>query len=118
MPIGTLGERLRATVALICTTAAAGHDGCVADGEDITPAPIPMPGSTRPMPKPGSAPSPPNFRQNDPDNAAAYDANAATAQTAIATLDAALTAQLAPLHDKPFVVFHDALRLLRRPLRT
>ncbi len=45
----------------------------------------------------------------DPDNAAAYAANAATAQTAIATLDAALTAQLAPLRDKPFVVFHDAL---------
>jgi zinc transport system substrate-binding protein len=45
----------------------------------------------------------------DPDNAATYAANAASAQAAIAALDADLARQLAPLRDKPFVVFHDAL---------
>lgn len=44
----------------------------------------------------------------DPENAAAYAANA---QTKIASLDALqteLTATLAPVKDKPFMVFHDA----------
>ena len=44
----------------------------------------------------------------DPANAAAYQANAAQAGAEIATLDARLDAALAPVRDKPFVVFHDA----------
>ncbi len=46
---------------------------------------------------------------SDPDNAATYAANAASAQTALRALDAEIAAQLAPIKDKPFVVFHDAL---------
>jgi zinc transport system substrate-binding protein len=44
----------------------------------------------------------------DPANAATYQANAAQAAAGIATLDARLDAALAPVRDKPFVVFHDA----------
>ena len=45
----------------------------------------------------------------DPANAATYAANADTAQIALRALDAEITAGLAPVKDKPFVVFHDAL---------
>jgi zinc transport system substrate-binding protein len=45
----------------------------------------------------------------DPANAAAYAANAAAAQARIAALDAQLAARLAPVKDRPFVVYHDAL---------
>ncbi|WP_323042790.1 zinc ABC transporter substrate-binding protein [Gemmobacter sp.] len=45
---------------------------------------------------------------HDPANAATYAANAAAARDRIAALDAALAAELAPVKDKPFVVFHDA----------
>ena len=45
----------------------------------------------------------------DPDNATTYAANAAAAQTAIRALDAEIVAGLAPIKDKPFVVFHDAM---------
>lgn len=44
----------------------------------------------------------------DPANAEAYRENAVQAGTAIATLDTQLDAALAPVRDKPFVVFHDA----------
>jgi zinc transport system substrate-binding protein len=44
----------------------------------------------------------------DPDNAAAYAANATAAAEAVGTLDAAIEAQLAPVKDRPAVVFHDA----------
>lgn len=44
----------------------------------------------------------------DPENAATYAANAARAQADLAALDQRLTADLAPLKGKPFVVFHDA----------
>jgi zinc transport system substrate-binding protein len=44
----------------------------------------------------------------DPDNAAAYRANAAAAQKGIAALDAQLAAELAPIADKPFLAWHDA----------
>jgi zinc transport system substrate-binding protein len=44
----------------------------------------------------------------DPGNAATYAANAASGKTRIAEADAALAKRLAPLHDRPFVVFHDA----------
>lgn len=44
----------------------------------------------------------------DPDNAAAYAANATAAQAEVAALDAELMATLAPVKDRPFVVFHDA----------
>ncbi len=46
--------------------------------------------------------------QLDPENAATYAANAAATQARIATMDAEISAILAPVHDKPFVVFHDA----------
>ncbi len=44
----------------------------------------------------------------DPPNAAAYAANAATAAEALAAEEARIAALLEPLHDEPFVVFHDA----------
>lgn len=44
----------------------------------------------------------------DPANAATYAANAAAAETRIAALDAEVAAQLAPVRDRPVVVFHDA----------
>lgn len=46
--------------------------------------------------------------ERDPDNAATYRANAEAADQQIAALDGRLEAQLAPIHDKPFLVFHDA----------
>lgn len=45
----------------------------------------------------------------DPANAGTYAKNAATAQTALRALDAEITAELAPIKAKPFVVFHDAM---------
>lgn len=45
----------------------------------------------------------------DPDNAAAYTLNAASAKSALQAVDAQITGQLAPIRGKPFVVFHDAL---------
>ena len=45
----------------------------------------------------------------DPANAATYAANATTAQSALAALDAEISAQLAPVKAKPFIVFHDAM---------
>jgi len=45
----------------------------------------------------------------DPDNAATYAANAAALQGRLAALDADLIALLAPVKDRPFVVYHDAL---------
>ena len=44
----------------------------------------------------------------DPDNAATYAANAATATESITALDAELATTLAPVKDRPLVVFHDA----------
>ncbi|GAB1479510.1 zinc ABC transporter substrate-binding protein [Paracoccaceae bacterium] len=44
----------------------------------------------------------------DPENAVTYSANADAARARIATLDADLKAQLAPVADKAFVAFHDA----------
>ena len=44
----------------------------------------------------------------DPEHAATYRANATTARAAIADLDAKLTAELAPVKDRRFVVFHAA----------
>lgn len=46
--------------------------------------------------------------QLDPDNAEAYKANAQQARADLAALSADITAQLAPLGDRPFLVFHDA----------
>ena len=46
--------------------------------------------------------------RQDPANAATYAANAQQAAAAIATLDTRLDAALAPVRDRPFVVFHDA----------
>lgn len=44
----------------------------------------------------------------DPDNAAAYRANAADLDAELAALTASISEQLAPLQGKGFVVFHDA----------
>ena len=44
----------------------------------------------------------------DPANATTYAANAAAARTRIAALDRDIAARLAPVRDRPFVVFHDA----------
>ncbi|MFN4155491.1 MAG: zinc ABC transporter substrate-binding protein [Paracoccaceae bacterium] len=44
----------------------------------------------------------------DPENAATYAANASAAQARLAALDSELSAMLAPVKDKPFVVYHDA----------
>ncbi|MBE1294424.1 MAG: zinc transporter [Rhodobacteraceae bacterium] len=44
----------------------------------------------------------------DPDNAAAYRANAADLDAELAALTASIAEQLAPLQGKGFVVFHDA----------
>lgn len=46
----------------------------------------------------------------DPENAAAYEANAAALRDRIGELTTELTAELEPVKDKPFVVFHDAYR--------
>ncbi len=46
--------------------------------------------------------------QEDPDNAATYAKNAKAAQAEIETVSAQITAKLAPLHDRPYIVFHDA----------
>lgn len=50
----------------------------------------------------------------DPDNAATYAANAAAGQATLEALEAELTAQLAPLADTGFVVFHDAYQYFER----
>jgi zinc transport system substrate-binding protein len=44
----------------------------------------------------------------DPAHAAVYDGNAAETRQRLVRLDARLTAQLAPLAGRPYVVFHDA----------
>ena len=49
-----------------------------------------------------------HLSEADPDNAAAYAANAAAGQAEIAALEQELTATLAPILTRPFVVFHDA----------
>ena len=50
----------------------------------------------------------------DPENSATYLANAQTAATTIATVDAALASQLAALKDRPFMVYHDAYHYFAR----
>jgi len=44
----------------------------------------------------------------DPDNAAAYDANAQAELARLEALEAEIRASLAPVAGKPFIVFHDA----------
>ena len=44
----------------------------------------------------------------DPENSATYRANAAAALADIATLQAEIAAQIAPVRTTPFIVFHDA----------
>lgn len=46
--------------------------------------------------------------QRDPEHAATYRANAQAGVKSIEALDQSLQARLAPVKDKPFVVFHDA----------
>lgn len=48
----------------------------------------------------------------DPANAAVYQRNAAGQTATLEALDAELAASLAPVADKPFLVFHDAYRYL------
>ena len=45
----------------------------------------------------------------DPSNAATYAANAARSKADLQALDAELTALLAPVKDRPFIAYHDAL---------
>lgn len=44
----------------------------------------------------------------DPDHASAYAANAESADKTLAALEDSIATELAPLKDKPFIVFHDA----------
>lgn len=44
----------------------------------------------------------------DPDNATTYEANASALRSRLGALTAELAAELEPVKDKPFVVFHDA----------
>ena len=46
----------------------------------------------------------------DPANAAKYEANAGALVTRLDELTAQLAAELAPVNDKPFIVFHDSYR--------
>lgn len=50
----------------------------------------------------------------DPENAARYSENAARARQMLASLDAEIDAQLAPVEDVPFIVFHDAYQYFQR----
>lgn len=50
----------------------------------------------------------------DTDNAARYRANAVAVAARIDALDADLKAQLTPVQDKPYVVFHDAYQYFER----
>lgn len=51
-----------------------------------------------------------HLSEADPDNAAAYGANADRTLNRLDTLIADVNAMVAPVRDKPFVVFHDAYR--------
>ncbi|MBP1857163.1 zinc ABC transporter substrate-binding protein [Rhizobium herbae] len=53
----------------------------------------------------------------DPDNAAAYKANLDALGTRLDTLDKTLTETVAPIKDKPFVVFHDAYQYFEHRYR-
>jgi len=55
--------------------------------------------------------------QADPDNAAAYRANAAALTGRLGALDRELEAKLAPVRASPFIVFHDAYQYLERRYR-
>ena len=46
--------------------------------------------------------------EHDPENAARYEANATAAAEELAALEARIEAQLAPVQDIPYVVYHDA----------
>ncbi|MCR4266110.1 zinc ABC transporter substrate-binding protein ZnuA [Nitratireductor sp. ZSWI3] len=50
----------------------------------------------------------------DPDNAATYAANTAKLEGRIDALEAEVSAELAPVKDKPFVVFHDAYQYFEK----
>ncbi len=50
----------------------------------------------------------------DPEHADAYRANAEAAIEHIETIDTALTEQLAPVSDRPYLVFHDAYQYFER----
>lgn len=54
--------------------------------------------------------------EHDPANAALYAANAEAAATEIAALSAEIAAQLAPVQDRPFLVFHDAYQYFEAAL--
>ena len=50
----------------------------------------------------------------DPDNAEAYAANAEAFATETAALSQAIAARLAPLRERPFIVFHDGYQYFER----
>lgn len=52
--------------------------------------------------------------ETDPANAAAYEKNGAALDERLAALDKELAETLAPIKDRPFVVFHDAFQYFER----
>ncbi len=48
------------------------------------------------------------MKDADPEHAAAYDANLAKLKTRLKDLETSIAATIAPVKDKPFIVFHDA----------
>ncbi len=55
-----------------------------------------------------------NLAAADPEHAATYEANAATAVADLDALTAETAARLAPVKDRPFVVFHDAYQYFEK----
>ena len=50
----------------------------------------------------------------DPENAAAYDANARAFAADVDRVSSSIATELAPVKDKPFIVFHDAFQYFER----
>jgi zinc transport system substrate-binding protein len=55
-----------------------------------------------------------SLSEADPANKAAYDANLAALDTEIDTIDTEIAAQLKPVLEKPFIVFHDAYQYFEK----
>ena len=72
----------------------------------------PMSGSTWTTRPRWSRPSPGNCRSTTPPTPPAIKANAAALTERLTALDAELKTTLAPVKDRPFVVFHDAYHYL------
>ena len=73
-----------------------------------------MSGSTPPMPRPWRRQVAAELAKADPANAATYTANAEAFASSLDTLSASIAAELAPVKDTPYVVFHDAYQYFER----